>query len=165
MTQRNDTQGGFSTSLPHLINVCYHAGKKFNKPPSTFWAIAYEGYLDAQRLYRAEKGAWMPYVKIRMMGQILDHMRKVIRHQVPITTDESVYNYCEDKPKNYRLKYIIEKLPQKDRDLLMMNYFEGLTLKELGYMMDKTESAVSFQLTRIRKKLRDLYKVYDEVGL
>jgi RNA polymerase sigma factor for flagellar operon FliA len=55
-----------------------------------------------------------------------------------------------------RLAQALDRLEERDRLIVSLYYYEELTMKEIGEVLDVTESRVSQLLTRIRFQLRAL---------
>jgi len=56
-----------------------------------------------------------------------------------------------------RLKVILEHIPVKDKSILLMKYQDGMTIKEIGETIDKSESAVKMKIKRAKQKFRNIY--------
>ncbi len=66
--------------------------------------------------------------------------------------------YDEDNNENIqRLKYVLKKLPVKDRELLVMSRFQGMKYKQIAEVIGSTEIAVKTKTHRAIKKLKTLY--------
>lgn len=64
----------------------------------------------------------------------------------------------EEEEKLFMLKKAIDMLPEKDKLVLQLYYFEKLTLKEIGKIMEITESRVSQLHSRAIIRLRENMK-------
>lgn len=64
----------------------------------------------------------------------------------------------EEREKFYILKEAIEMMGDKDRLVLTLYYYEKLTLKEIGQVLDVSESRVSQIHSRAILRLRDNFK-------
>lgn len=51
-----------------------------------------------------------------------------------------------------RLKLIMDKIPADDKSILMMKYLDGMSIKEIGRTIDKTESAIKMKIKRAKMK-------------
>lgn len=49
---------------------------------------------------------------------------------------------------------LVQKLPQQDREMVVLHYFSGVSLQEIAAMMGKSYPAVRQRMTRLRQKLR-----------
>ena len=57
-----------------------------------------------------------------------------------------------------RLKYVLERIPRKDKAILMMKYLEEFSIKEIAEIMEKSESAVKMQIFRAKEKFLKKYE-------
>lgn len=57
-----------------------------------------------------------------------------------------------------RLEKVLNKLPVGDKAILDMKYTEDLSIKEIGEILNKTESAIKMQIMRAKIKAQDLYE-------
>ena len=67
-------------------------------------------------------------------------------------------SYLEDKEKLEILTQAIELLKEKDRIILNLYYYEGLTLKEIGKVLEVSESRVCQLHSRAIRNLRECMK-------
>lgn len=67
-------------------------------------------------------------------------------------------SYLEDKEKLEILTEAIELLKEKDRMILNLYYYEGLTLKEIGKVLEVSESRVCQLHSRAIRNLRECMK-------
>lgn len=51
---------------------------------------------------------------------------------------------------------LISVLPEEDRSILYLYYYEGYTIREIAGILGKRQNTVNSRLTRARKKLRDI---------
>jgi len=56
-----------------------------------------------------------------------------------------------------RLKRALEKIPPEDKAALIMKYQQGMPVKELATIMDKSESAIKMKLKRAKQKVKKYY--------
>ena len=70
----------------------------------------------------------------------------------------SPHSYLEDKEKLEVLTQAIELLKEKDRMILNLYYYEGLTLKEIGKILEVSESRVCQLHSRSIRNLRECMK-------
>ncbi|MCL2798016.1 MAG: sigma-70 family RNA polymerase sigma factor [Firmicutes bacterium] len=50
----------------------------------------------------------------------------------------------------------LQELPEKDRDVIYLHYYEGYTAKEIGEILGKREKAVLMRMGRARQKLKKI---------
>jgi RNA polymerase sigma-70 factor (ECF subfamily) len=55
------------------------------------------------------------------------------------------------------LYQVLEKLPKKDSDLIILRHIEGFSVKEIAEINGVTENALSVRLHRAMNQLEDLY--------
>lgn len=67
--------------------------------------------------------------------------------------------YIEEDEERQMVNEALQELPEREREMLSLYYYEGLTLKEIGQVMGVSESRVSQihgkALTLLRAKLRE----------
>ena len=56
-----------------------------------------------------------------------------------------------------RLEKVMDKLPVGDKAILDMKYTEDLSIKEIGEILNKTESAIKMQIMRAKIKAQGIY--------
>ncbi|MBN8679084.1 MAG: sigma-70 family RNA polymerase sigma factor [Chitinophagales bacterium] len=57
-----------------------------------------------------------------------------------------------------RLEKVMEKLPVGDKAILNMKYIDDMSIKEIGDVLDKTESAIKMQIMRAKIKAQGIYE-------
>ena len=58
----------------------------------------------------------------------------------------------------FQLKKILEELSIGDKTILLMKYQDGMSIKEIATIVEKTESAVKMQIKRAKEKAKQLKK-------
>lgn len=93
----------------------------------------------------------------RLMMGLLEHRR--------VSNPFSAVNF---KRGQERIKLGIKSLPEKQRLVLSLYYYEDLNLKEIGQVLDVTESRVSQLHTqailKLRSKLKDDFMTSDDIA-
>lgn len=56
-----------------------------------------------------------------------------------------------------RLKIILEDIPIADKSILLMKYQDSLSIKEIGGILDKSESAIKMKIKRAKLKFKKSY--------
>ena len=59
-----------------------------------------------------------------------------------------------------QLKKVLEVLPPDDTAILMMKYQDGMSIKEIGKVIGKTESAIKMRIKRAKENYRKQYPHY-----
>jgi len=63
-----------------------------------------------------------------------------------------------------RLKVILEEIPVGDKSILLMKYQDSLSIKEIGEMLNKSESAIKMKIKRAKLKFKkSYYEKYKEL--
>jgi len=78
--------------------------------------------------------------------------------ELPAETEYSELNphqQTEQKDMVLRIKKMIDNLPELQRTIIRMRDVEGMELKEIAYITDLTENAVTVNLSRARQKIRE----------
>ncbi len=62
-----------------------------------------------------------------------------------------------------RLKIILDEIPLKDKTILLMKYQDEMSIKEIGQLLDKSESAIKMKIKRAKQKFKKTYyEIYKE---
>ena len=70
-------------------------------------------------------------------------------------TEETVIRHMEEE----ELHVAISKLPEKDRELLEMYYWESLKLQDIGSVFGTTPQSIYKRLVRIKRILKRFMKI------
>ncbi|MEI6751935.1 MAG: RNA polymerase sigma factor [Paludibacter sp.] len=65
------------------------------------------------------------------------------------------HQLIEQKDLVFRIKLLIDSLPELQRTIIRMRDVEGMELSEIAYITTLTENAVSVNLSRARQKIRE----------
>ncbi len=95
--------------------------------------------------------AWLIKVTANMCRNLLKSPWKRLIQPI-----ETAGNMTSEDKKNSGLIDIIMKMKSKNRIVLYMHYFEGYSTREIAEILDIKENAVTSQLYRGRKQLKDL---------
>ncbi len=57
-----------------------------------------------------------------------------------------------------RLDKVMDKLPVGDKAILNMKYIDDMSIKEIGDVLDKTESAIKMQIMRAKIRAQSIYE-------
>ncbi len=72
-------------------------------------------------------------------------------------------DYVEDKEMKQTLGELIEKLPEREKKVIFLYYFEELTLKEISKILEVSESRVSQLHTKAVSRLRANLEKYNMI--
>ncbi len=56
-----------------------------------------------------------------------------------------------------RLKVILDEIPVGDKSILLMKYQDNLSIREIGDMLEKSESAIKMKIKRAKLKFKKAY--------
>ena len=71
---------------------------------------------------------------------------------------ENIFDSLENKERSVIIKECMDKLPEDERVIMHLFYFEELSLKEIVKIVSMTEGNVKVKLFRARKKLFSIFK-------
>ena len=75
-----------------------------------------------------------------------------------ISHTENIFDSLENKERSVIVKECMDKLPEDERIIIHLFYFEELSLKEIVKIVSMTEGNVKVKLFRARKKLFSIFK-------
>jgi RNA polymerase sigma-70 factor (ECF subfamily) len=96
----------------------------------------------------------------------IDLIRKKKKHSVELNEslieDEDHIEEVSDKElleiKIERLEHLLDLAPVFDKSILMMKYMDGMSIKQIAAIFNKSESATKMSILRAKHKLKRLYK-------
>lgn len=71
---------------------------------------------------------------------------------------ENVMSYTDEIEEENGLSEILKKIPEKYRMVIHLFYYEELSVSEISQVLKEKESTIRTQLTRGRRKLKELLK-------
>ena len=92
-------------------------------------------------------------------GEYFDHIKSDKSIEFTARTDNPG-NYVEDKELMTILKDKISSLAVKDREIIILKDFEGLTYEEIGEILKISLGTVKSRLSRARQRLKDEMSEY-----
>lgn len=107
---------------------------------------------DLEDLNRRQRRAWL-YKTARNL--YIDRVRKLARESSGANDVLMLAAFEEDFSK-IAVRQIIDRLPEGERSLFAMRYFEGYNATELGELFDLPPSTVRARLASARKRLLSL---------
>ena len=118
-----------------------------------------------------EEGKFLPWMMRIAHNLMIDHFRKETKmRKVRPTAEFDIFDVLDDGNKNQEevmmqtqvhtdLKVLIEKLPEDQKEVLKMRYFEDLSFKEISNL---TETSINTALGRMRYALINLRKLAEK---
>lgn len=91
-----------------------------------------------------------------MLNECFRHLRqpKHISYEAAQDFDGIKTEYTEDSYRNIDLERAIDALPDRDKAVVIMKYFEDKKLEEIAYILDENVNTIKSRLYRCMKKLR-----------
>ena len=111
-----------------------------------------KGFADIKQLRRGEQfGAWIGRIAKNLC---IDFIRRQKRRR-NVLTDQAVVS--KGGSKEYpELESALAKLPEGQRVVLMLYYFDGRSTEKVAEVLEISRSAVQARMSRARKQLRTL---------
>lgn len=73
--------------------------------------------------------------------------------------DDNPYKTLEEKDEVNHLMYVMDKLPGLQQTILRMKHVDGFEIKEIAELIGSTPENVRVNLSRARKRVRELFLV------
>ena len=130
-------------------------------------------FLDEGRY--TESGKFLSWVLRIAHNQVIDHFRQA-RQQNQVTESEAGYDILNNKRFSDHnvedriisdqiendIRLLVEYLPEEQRDVVLMRYYNGLSFKEIA---EQTDVSINTALGRMRYALINLRKLIQEKQL
>jgi RNA polymerase sigma factor (sigma-70 family) len=107
-------------------------------------------------LYRIVYNTSLDYIKKNKRIIYSEHIDEI--HEADIGTMQDALSYIEAKEKKQTIEKALLQLPEDERILLTLFYFEDLSLKEISKIVKISYDNVKIKLHRSRKKLYHILK-------
>ena len=165
----------FEKNRERLLSVIYlRMGPNLRvrmDPEDVLQEVAIEAVNSWRTLSADENaGAWLVTLARRKVARILRDQLGVAardpRREHPIKTDlpladrrSSPVTHADRKDRLGLLEQAMERLSDSHRDVIMMMKIEGLSAREVGDQMERSENAVHLLLSRALKRLAEELKL------
>lgn len=118
---------------------------------------AAKGYEQFQN-QSAEK-TWLTRIAINSCKSIMrTHWFQNMRNQIRDTSPDEKTDLFETMLEKDSLSRAIMKLPQSDRQMILLYYYQELSLKEISEIIEKPVNTVNQKLYRARQRLKIMLK-------
>lgn len=121
-----------------LLNLSKFSGK--SKFSTWIYSITYNFCIDVIR--RAKKDPSLLVDDIETKHDVVDDIEDTYLLELKVS----------------RLKVILEEIPTMDKSFLLMKYQDEMSIKEIGEILDKSESAIKMKIKRAKQKFRKTFK-------
>jgi RNA polymerase sigma-70 factor (ECF subfamily) len=143
------------------------------KDPDDAFDLAEEALIKALNSLRSFRGdsAFSTWLYIITHRRCLEALRKKSKQNfIPLNGHEEYFHDLTeesgDKPEIEKIMLtLIEKLPESEKQLLLLKYSQGVSVESLQIMFHLSASAVKMRLKRSRERLNQLYLVATTIGL
>jgi len=130
-----------------LIRVCENIHKL--RDPKTF-----KGWLA--RIVVNEKNRFLSkYIKHNDVLNINDYLENVTESEGAVIP----HKYIEDEEIRNAVMEVVSGLPMRQKEVILLHYYNGLSVKEVAAAMNITTQSVSKQLSIAREKLKNKLSV------
>lgn len=174
MSDEEIVQEYLVTQRSHLFDVLYkrYSGKVFGKCISLLKNE--EAAEDAvQEIFmkilfnlskfsgRSKFSTWLYSITYNFC---IDTIRKQKKNLSTAVDDIENYDVVDDVEDSFlmemnveRLKVILGEIPTDDKSILLMKYQDELSIKEIGDILDKSESAIKMKIKRAKQKFKKVH--------
>ncbi len=95
------------------------------------------------------------------INAVTDHFRKKTRETKGLASyfvDPTTMQPCESEDHNSALWVAVRRLPDKQRDAVLLVYGDGATHREAAEALSCAEATISFHVHEARKRLKEMLK-------
>jgi len=116
-----------------------------------------------------EQSSFSTWIYSITYNYCIDLIRKKKKMPMLFTEDLGKMNKSEDidipdsvllEIKQERLEQVLERIPAGDKAILLMKYTDDMSIRDIGLVLGKSESAIKMQLMRAKQKVQ---MVHDEL--
>jgi RNA polymerase sigma factor (sigma-70 family) len=101
------------------------------------------GLMAAAREFDPDRGAsFRVYASFRVRGAILDSLRQEWRHPAFESMPENVPDAKPDLDQVAAARQLLDRLPRRERELVIQRYYEGHTQRAIGEVLSITKARV-----------------------
>ncbi|MGE5381139.1 MAG: FliA/WhiG family RNA polymerase sigma factor [Methylocystaceae bacterium] len=117
-----------------------------------------------QKMVKESSAATITYLEDFIPNEDGEEKSKRIADYLRDESAENILEILEMEAVKVTLAEAIGKLPEKEKQVITLYYFEGLTLKEIGLVLNLSESRISQLHTKAVLRMRSkLNRIRDEV--
>ncbi|MGE7622476.1 sigma-70 family RNA polymerase sigma factor [Viridibacillus sp. NPDC096237] len=146
----------FEPMITSVMNRC-----RIYREHEQYRQAARIGLWKAWSKYEDSRGDFAPYAYRCIQGAVLDELKKESRNEernIPVESDTLellTINKRVEKSNTHILDSILEALPPKDLQLLILLYIKGYSYDELAVMEGLTKGGIKKRRDRIMKQIRE----------
>ena len=155
----------YSVLIDRYKHMVFTLAKRMLKNTEDAEEVAQDAFLKAYKGLSNFKGeakfsTWLYRIAYhRSLDYLKSNQRQIDTTDLPhedvgsFTVLEEGFDALERKERAQQIKEAIETLSGDDSLLLILHYYQELSIKEIAQVVDKTEGAVKVNLHRSRKRL------------
>ncbi len=88
------------------------------------------------------------------VNECRNHIKMPMRRNIAL--DEAKDLYIFDKPRDFDVFNAVMSLPKKERTVIILFYYEDLTVKEISGLVKAKESTIKTRLRRAKQRLKEI---------
>ena len=114
---------------------------------------------------KAKLSTWLYTVTTNTCRDILRKRRAILveHDDNRISDDDEGPDVVEAKQRARIIKKAIQELPDRQRQALVLSYYQGMSHKEIGDIMDSTPKSIEGLVARARNDLKERLSALEEV--
>ena len=125
----------------------------FVKALTNIHKFEYKGVPFSAWLYRIASNEFLKYYRKQKRMPIYSLEEETAKRLTNFS--EELANERQQERIN-QLKTVLEKLPTKDMQMIELRFFEDKSFKEIGFIVETTESAAKMRVYRILEKIKSV---------
>lgn len=113
---------------------------------------AYKAMISAEKLKNSEYAdTWICRI---MMNEAIEFLRKNQKYETEFQENENSAETAEESGDYEDLKEAMDKLPLKDQTVILLRFFEDMSLEQMSEVLDENVSTIKSRLYRALAKLK-----------
>jgi len=142
----------------YVYSICLNILRNVEDARDTSQETFYKAYKSLKR-YDGTKSQFSTWLYKIAYNKCIDLIRKknnFLNLKSYFKNKDSNYDYQNHKFDNEIVEDLVSELPEKDAALITFYYLNELSIKEISYITDDSESNIKVKLHRIRKRLKEI---------
>jgi RNA polymerase sigma-70 factor, ECF subfamily len=142
----------------------YFRGRLWRQPEAAadLTSVVFEKALAALSKYEWREFGFGPWLYRIAKNALIDYLRKQQRTPIVITADQEATATADASPEadaelswqRTRLAQLLGTLPDRDRQIVELKFFQGLNNRQIATMLDVSETNVGTIVYRVLNKLK-----------
>lgn len=153
----------FSVLMQRYSSQVYGAALRLMKNDEMAAEVVQMAFIQAYKQldsWRGENfGAWVTIIANHIALRLLEKEKRRQTEPLDEDTDTSDEPYDEQKEQRLQsLEQAVGQLPEQERMIIQMHYYDGVPLAEIADRLSQTENNIKVRVFRIREKLKKMIK-------